>query len=285
MTKVLHAQSLWIRVESSLRAGAGEAGSVDLTIAREAHTGWPFIPAPTLKGLLHATLEEADAALAAAAFGSLQSRGLVSCADARVAALTVRSLKGVMAWVTAPAVIERLERDLAIGGLEGPADVEPVIGDAALCQEQSPLLERGSLLLEGMAFARTGNLPPGVADLLKPCAQSLGAGFDPSDRLVVVSDRAFGYFARHTLPAVTRVKLQYETKNVEPRHLFSQETVPPDTIFCGVVSYDSTRRDSRPQSQAARAWLGTLDGAVVQIGAGASVGLGICELAVRGPSM
>src|SRR5262245_12866022 len=48
--------------------------------------------------------------------GSSEFAGALSVTDARLLAFPVRSLKGVFAWVSCPAVLERLQRDAALAG-------------------------------------------------------------------------------------------------------------------------------------------------------------------------
>src|SRR4051794_16286752 len=124
---------LGLHAQTSLHPGAGTAlGVVDLPIQRERHTQWPTIPGSALKGVLRDACREKNKVnhdgdrkradsdeFLVAAFGpptdsAGESAGALSITDARLLAFPVRSLKGVFAWVTCSAVLERLRRDLAL---------------------------------------------------------------------------------------------------------------------------------------------------------------------------
>lgn len=277
------ADLLWIRVDSGLHVGSGDTGAaVDLGIARDALTGFPFVPASTLKGVLRET-ERPQSAPSVAALGSNTDRGLLSLDDARIVAISTRSLVGHVAWLTSPLVLERMQVAIELAGLDRPDAVPHLSGDDALCDERSPLLIEGSLLLEGLRFVRRGPLPAGVGGLLEPCATSLGSPFDPAERLVVVSDRAFAFFARHAIPSATRVKLDYKTKNATDKHLFSEESLAPDTLFCSVARWPdrSPSKPSAKKTAQAQGWFRGLSDSILQIGAGRTSGAGVCEVTVQ----
>ena len=139
----VHSAILGLHAQTSLHPGSGTAlGTVDLPVQRERHTLWPTIPGSALKGVLrdacrdHVKAEHGgDRAKAnrenrrlTAAFGpptesAAEHAGALSVTDARLLAFPVRSLKGVFAWVTCPAVLERLARP-GPGPSVGPRRVE-----------------------------------------------------------------------------------------------------------------------------------------------------------------
>src|SRR5207237_713332 len=82
----------------------------------------------------------------------------LSVTDARILAFPVRSLRGVFAWVTCPAVLLRLTRDLGLAGLDrGPLAVGDVVDTDALCAADSPLRVDGNkLVLEEFEFTCKG---------------------------------------------------------------------------------------------------------------------------------
>jgi CRISPR-associated protein Cmr4 len=140
---------LGLHAQTSLHPGSGTAlGTVDLPVQRERHTHWPTIAGSALKGILRDTCREKlkvhhkeerdqkegkllrsqrqvtneEDPLLVAAFGpgkisgdqSDAHAGALSVTDARLLAFPVRSLKGVFAWVSCPAVLQRLQRDWAL---------------------------------------------------------------------------------------------------------------------------------------------------------------------------
>src|SRR5438874_8114755 len=123
---------LGLHALTSLHPGTGTAlGLVDLPVQRERHTQWPTIPGSAIKGVARDACREHFAltdktdrktadkqnTLLRAAFGpdtdsAAEFAGAVSFTDARLLAFPVRSLAGVFAHVTCPAVLRRLTRDL-----------------------------------------------------------------------------------------------------------------------------------------------------------------------------
>src|SRR5439155_466845 len=82
--------------------------------------------------------------------------GALSLTDARMLAFPVRSLRGVFAWVTCPAVLERLNRDLSLAGMGGLKEIPKLAKEKAACDETSPLFVDGNkLVLEEFEFTRT----------------------------------------------------------------------------------------------------------------------------------
>ena len=70
--------------------------------------------------------------------------GALSLTDARILAFPVRSLKGVFAWVTCPAVLGRLNRDLKLGDSANELALPSAPGkDKTLWQQRGPLLVDG----------------------------------------------------------------------------------------------------------------------------------------------
>ena len=131
---------------SPLHCGAGQAaGAVDLPVARESHTGLPFVPGSSLKGVARDVCEKHDKEHVEGLFGSdppqpggpdadgdadtrgggaALKAGNLLFTDARLLALPVRSLQRSFLYVTSPLVLRRLERELRAFRIEDvlPAD-------------------------------------------------------------------------------------------------------------------------------------------------------------------
>ena len=128
---------------SPLHCGTGQtAGAVDLPVARESHTGLPFVPGSSLKGVARDVLEMHDERHVEGLFGSAPPQpggseddddetrshrhdggatlkaGNLLFTDARLLALPVRSLQRSFLYVTSPLVLLRLERELGAFGVE-----------------------------------------------------------------------------------------------------------------------------------------------------------------------
>ena len=287
---------LFLYAQTALHPGSGTTvGVVDLPVQRERHTQWPVVPAASLKGVLRDACRrriegksgrEADAdPRVVVAFGPPTSEadkhaGALTVTDARILAFPVRSLRGVFAWVTAPAVIARLNRDLALASLAPAGSPPSPERERAACAEGSPLLVgdgQDKLVLEEFEFSRSGSADP-VAGWIASNAVADEATRERLQRhLVLLHDDDFTHFVRHATEVVARVALEYERKTVRQGALFYQEFLPAETLFYAVVLASPSRRDDDGTSAAAiLSYLKESLPRVLQLGGDETTGKGIC---------
>jgi CRISPR-associated protein Cmr4 len=282
------AQLLFLHALTGLHPGSGTAlGVVDLPVSRERHTRWPLIPGSSLKGVLRAACsDKLDATEVAAIFGpgtanASDFAGAVSLTDARLLAFPVRSLRGVFAWVTCPAVLERLERDARLlGGLDAAVTSPRAERGEVRCSAKSDLLVADErLILEEFEYRRTGDAS-GAAHWIADRAVA-----DPATRerlrrnLVVLHDDDFTYFARHATEVLARVGLDYETKTVRRGALFYEEFLPPETLFyAGVLATDSRSREVELGAAGVLDLLTRSVPNVLQVGGDQTIGKGLCAV-------
>lgn len=282
---------LFVHALTGLHPGSGTAlGVVDLPVQRERHTEWPIIPGSSLKGILRAECarqagEKDENVLAA--FGpptgdAADHAGAAAFSDARILAFPVRSLTGVFAWVTCPAVLTRLARDVSVAtGGTLPA-VPPEIGkDRAACAADSPLVIRdGRLMLEEFEFSRSDDTDvKELADWIASRAVSdAGTAGRMRSHLAVLDDDDFTHFVRNATEVVARVGLD-ERKTVRKGALFYEEYVPAETIFYSLVLCSKSRRPNSTLTAADMLrWMGDHTPETLQIGGGETVGKGFCAV-------
>lgn len=288
---------LFIHAQTGLHPGVGTAlGTVDLPVQRERHTQWPVIPGSTLKGILRDACRPGngngqDQEDWLAAFGPETAEadkhaGALSLTDARILAFPVRSLKGVFAWVTCTAVLQRLHRDLRLAQTDGSTfspSASPSRNEA-LCRQDSPLLVDGNkLVLEEFEFERTADAN-GEADWISDRAVADEATQKRlQSHLVVLHDDDFTHFVRHATEVVARVGLDYERKTVKPGALFYEEFLPPETLFYSVVLASPSRRDGyvKDAGEILKYIQESLP-PVLQIGADETIGKGFCAVRLQG---
>lgn len=284
---------LFIHALSGLHPGSGTAlGHVDLPVARERHTRWPLIPASTLKGVLRDACRPSGPSRDEwlAVFGPEPDNaeahaGALSLTDARILAFPVRSLKGVFAWVTCPAVLHRLNRDLGLvkdgASLAGIPSLSE--GEAA-CAAQSPLLIDGErLVLEEFDFTRTGEADA-VAKWIAEHAVSGEETKNVKAHLIVADDEAFGHFVQFATEVTARIALAHDTKTVKPGALFYEEFLPAETLFYSLVFAEPSRRkDIKMSAAEVVAWVeqGLRLPQTLQIGADETIGKGLCAVHLR----
>ncbi len=302
-TKEQAAGLLFLHAQTGLHPGSGTAlGAVDLPVQRERHTGWPTVPGSALKGILRDACREAakskpehggsrqkanegDADLVAV-FGpgkgtdASDHAGALAITDARLAAFPVRSLRGVFAWVTCPLALVRLNRDLRLAGRPALAGVPENLADSELlCAANSPLRVGDKVVLEEFEYAATGTCDEVAAWFATSATADPLTASRLRGHLAVVSDNAFGHYARFATEIVARVALDYATKTVKDGALFYQEVLPAETLLYAVALANPSRTDKHPMAaDAVLAYLRAQLTAkpVVQIGGDETVGKGLC---------
>lgn len=274
-TKTTHGGLLMIHALTSLHPGSGTAlGTVDLPVQRERHTGWPTIAGSALKGILRdayremrkanhgndrKTANEKDSELVAI-FGpgapedSSAHAGALTVTDARILAFPVRSLRGVFAWVTCQAVLERLCRDLQLVGMAYPQlpKAWPGKNQALVTNESSLMVQhdnKAKIVLEEFDFDIAGRCDE-VANWLSSHASD-GDNYS-ADRLkthlAILHDDDFTYFVRHATEIVARIALDYERKTVKQGALFYQEFLPAETLMYSLLLANDSRKKNQNQS-------------------------------------
>lgn len=273
--------------ETPIHIGIGQvSGAIDLPVAREAVTGYPVLPASSLKGALRdkarwsegglepKQAEAGDGANALQAKakeepsprvkrdaikvnrlfgpelvgGANDAAGAVLIGDGKLLLLPIRSFHKTFRWVTCPFVLARLNRDLAMAGLDakwidGPLSLRPAtvtlvqsshaqVFEAFVAPDVNAAGNAPSadIRLEEFLFRAREN------DALATLAENLSA-FVPAgapavqEHLALIPDDAFAYFCRNALPARQRNALEKYSKRVDGGALWSEESVAADTVF------------------------------------------------------
>jgi len=285
MTPSTTARILALLAESSIHPGAGlPRNGIDLPVAREAATDYPFVPGSGVKGALRQTLIQAHPGLANRLFGTQEDgAGSLLVSDARLLLLPVRSLTGAYKWLTCPHLIERYRRDRARCGAAAialPSQWDTVLRENT---EPPPVMADGAgpapdrLFLEEWLFEVKGPPPDKVIALLKTAI----ADADAADRLAngylaIVSDDEFAWFARHGLAVQARNRLRNKADDENDNgpeftkkslNLWYEETLPPDTVLYLIVA----ERQSGALADA-EGWLNHLH--YLQLGGNETIGQG-----------
>jgi CRISPR-associated protein Cmr4 len=217
--------------ETFVHPGSGQnTGAIDLPVAREAATGYPFVAGSSLKGALRDSYEQKNPDNADRVFGKQENAGSLLVSDARLLLLPVRSLSSAYKWVTCPHLLERLKRDTLRSGGEGSFESPCVENRRALSQGN------GRLFLEERSFDVTGAPGEDVIQALESLIPDEGARNRLADQLTILSDDDFTWFARYGLAVQARNALDNETKTTKPGALWYEETLPPDTLMYAVLA-------------------------------------------------
>lgn len=287
---------VFIHALTGLHPGGGTAlGVVDLPVRRERHTNWPLIPGSSLKGVLRNafnrktgiapdTSPEVLALFGPKADSEEVHAGALTISDARILAFPVRSLSGVFAWVTCPAVMERLARDLNIISGGFVPEIPKPEKNCAYCAPRSPLASEGKMILEEFEFS--------VKDSSSSLAEWMASRVisdEPTQKrfrshLAVLHDDDFTHFVSTATEIVARIGLDYDLKTVRKSALFYEEYLPPETLLYSLaICQDSYRADYRASGKELLEMVRDMHPPYVQIGGGETVGKGICAIRFINP--
>lgn len=283
---------LGLLAETSIHAGTGQIlGAVDLPIEREAHTGWPCVYGSGVKGALRALAHHKQLPSLEVVFGpevnsASDHAGAVAVSDARLLLLPVRALDAAYRWVTCPAILERLARDLRrIGAKRPSAPIPRVPRSSVLVDEAVPIdLDRAGVFLEELRFEVAPADLSGVIGMVSALIGDDATREHLAERLTVVDDVVFGDLIRSAaIPVTAHVKLKYDTKTVDGSALRYEESLPPDTVLYTVLSAFDSRKDG--DKLRAEDVLSAITSTLfetypyLQIGGNETVGMGWCRVA------
>lgn len=281
---------VYFYVETPLHAGSGRGlAAVDLPIQRERITGYPLVQASGIKGKLR---DEVWQRLNATPEGKAQFKtifgpgsevggepaehaGAISPGDARLLLFPVRSLAGVFAWVTSRDALARFFRDATAGQqlleinrngekvtLQLPSEPLP---DQALVAPGATIKTGNYVVLEEFSFAPIDNQNVmDIAEWLAANALPAGPEYDywrkklPTS-LVVLPENAFRDFTLYATEVVTRVRLEDEKKTVASGALWTEESLPSDTLLylpLQVTRARSYDKQGKPTSGVPTDWYG-----------------------------
>lgn len=305
---------LYIFTRTPLHVGAGSSvGAIDQPIQRERHTGFPIMPASSLKGPIADVWNEdlveeegengkrrrvrvgrnGERSPAAWLFGSDDATeafaGAVQFSEGRLLAFPIRSAKGSFAWITSPLILRRAARDIGEGiataGLipEFPKGSNEADGCACFA-EGGELAIGDKIVLEDYAFRRLPGECGKLGENLRAIWPEEPVWNEISKRLVILSDGMMSFFARNACEIAQHVRINDETGTADEGGLFNQENVPSETLFYSAVHFFKERDpgkkgNGRAAEEAEEAFRAKLnEKAVYQFGGDASTGLGYCSV-------
>lgn len=293
---------LCLLTRTPLHVGAGASiGAIDQPIVRERHTGFPIIPASSLKGTFSDEWNERNGSgklkrsddgnwLFGVGADTDAAAGAIQLSEARLLAFPIRSAKGSFAWITSPLLLQRAVRDGVLekgvlDRLKEPKDDEAVF-DAG---PDGKLSIGGKIVLEEYTFKAVPWL--GLTQLSEAVATLVDD--DPvwnelKDRLVILSNGMMSFFAQNACEIAQHVRIDDETGTAAGSALFNQENVPGETFFYSVVHAFEERtanssRDTRRSAEAALNAFGdkVAQKQVFQFGGDASTGHGYCTVKIN----
>ena len=258
-----------------LHLGSGQvSGAVDLPITRDSATGFPLIPATSLKGVARENVSLAskkddprieellfgktiDAALTDADGEGDQDNantatGQLCFSEARLVAYPARSLNRPFVHITCPLILERLWREARAFGVDFDCQFRvPEGAEGVWASVSSQALDRQPLIIEDLLIDRervvfsnkTLELAKTLASLIPASDAATQDRF--IDNLVVLRDADFNELMERIIPIRARTKLtggkttdkwkNPETNKEESGNLWYEEHLPTDCLFASFV--------------------------------------------------
>lgn len=289
---------LVIQALSPLHAGTGQStGAVDLALAREKATGFPYLPGSGLKGALRDRCEQMEQTRQSTrvVFGPEQKdagehAGALIVGDGLLLLLPVRSLHGTFAYVTSPYLIRRLLRDWREVSRSTKLPEVPVIAQMERCLTAEPSLlkpvtGKPRVVLEDLDFACEA-MKPALGELLGklvyPEERDRTERETLVQRLCILHDDVMAYLAQQGTDVVARIALDPETKTVKTGALWYEENLPTETILYSLVTAMAPRGSQHPGGNGVGETLRQLVQLPLQLGGNATIGCGRSQLVLSG---
>lgn len=257
---------VFLYAETPLHAGSGAAlGAVDLPVQRERMSNLPMVQGSGIKGALRAELNgrktEGWPQLDKALFGreppqkgrkedenAEDKAGALSLLDARLLLLPVRTVWGGFAWVTSPMILQRFARDLEVAGLGVPAwQALQTDDEKARVGTKSTVAKGTSFIIEDLEYEAVADpMVDTLAAWLAENAVPKTPGYKPfADRLAlqlaVVGDAEMKLLSERGTEVVTRVRIDNETGTVANGALWTEESLPAETLLWSLAFFAEER--------------------------------------------
>ena len=264
-----------------LHVSSGQAeGAIDLPVTKESHTGFPVIPASSLKGVARDAMKEVSEEYVTKWFGPKTdgkgtelSAGALVFTEARLVAYAARSLNRPFLYVTSRLVLERLLRDLRAANIKALDPLTLPQGEVLVTDKS---LEKPPIVLEDAVYSNGGVFSPELEAIANALARLLPASEDATRNrfakgLVLVPDNDFAFLTSR-LPVRARIKLgENKTTSDKEGNLWYEEQVPSDCLFVSMIGERRGKKNALSDFQTQSKEL-----EVAQIGGNETVGEGIC---------
>ncbi len=199
--------------------------------------------------------------------------GAISITDARLLAFPVRSNVSPFVWVTCPAVLTRLNRDLGLCSYGKtvpdirPTNVDSYITVIGQIQDKAVVMEDLAVSIEAP--------PEGIA-ILKEIITDL---VPQISRLLLISDQNFSFLVQSATEVQPQIKINIETGTAKDGSLRYQELLPSDSVLYSLVFYAKERiQEEGLLPEAIRDLVVSAVSTHIQMGGDITLGRGLMEI-------
>ncbi|SBS35742.1 RAMP superfamily protein [Marinomonas spartinae] len=234
--------------QTILHCGSGQSvGIVDQPIARDRATHLPLVPGSTVRGVLRAHISQQNDELTNILFGYQKpdsepsSAGALSITDAHLLLLPVRTVYGILAYATCPFILQRYKKDLKLD-LTIPTIADDQ--DQALYPNGNPNKHDNVMVLEDLDLKAkectdTQKWAEHIAETLY--TKDSDDYNDMSKRIIILPDTVFSFLAETATEIRTRIRINQDSGVVDKGALWTEESLPAESVLWGVYSVDKTR--------------------------------------------
>ena len=273
----------WLHAITPIHAGAGRGlGYIDMPIAREKVTAWPYIPGSSIKGVIadhfgasdEDTRRKEENRVLKAAFGTSGSdndcaAGALVFTDANILCIPIRSFYGTFAWVTSPFCLKRT------GTAENLPDF-PGESYAFITDDSKLAGDDGKIYLEDLdisaqKISQAGRIADEIAASVFGDNQEWRKIF--AERFVIVSDDLFTFLCESGTEVNAHIRINSKTGIVDTGALWYEESLPVETVLTGRVWCDKVFVDGVTAADLFERFCGK--NLTLQIGGKASTGKGL----------
>jgi CRISPR-associated protein Cmr4 len=244
-----------LRTLSPLHCGIGQGlNDIDLPTARNSVTGHPIIPGSSLKGVLkdHYQSTKGTDPLFTTLFGLDPEQksednfaSAIAFGDCNLVALPVRSFYGTFCYLASPITLRMFKTLYERCGISNKLLRLPKIENFHIALTKNSLLKgnENTILLEELDL-----LIEKDNEDTEEWAEVLAMQFftDPDQqemfkqRFAIADENVLNFLCTSALPVDAHIAIDDKTGTVKPGMLWYEETVPPESLFAGVVGFDKS---------------------------------------------
>ncbi len=227
--------------QTVLHCGAGQSiGTVDQPIMREKATHLPIAPSASVRGVMkqyfwqHA-MEKAE--LTRTLFGDNKRSGALSLTDAHLLLLPVRSVYGVLAYVTCPFILRRYQADQpTLASLPIPVTGTEQAFVTSANRNSAPNQTEKTVVLDLL------DLPAQADDAAEQWATKISESVYPDDvesraylhdRIIILPDDLFTFLTQTAMDIRSRIRIDPKTGVVADGALWTEENLPAESVLWG----------------------------------------------------
>lgn len=239
-----------LRTVTPMHVGASEgSGIVDNPIQREASTNIPKVESSSLKGSLKQCCEnKLSIEEIRMIFGDNNSGGQVAFTDLKLLFFPLKSSRNIFSLITCPYILERFFEETILYKTEHIENLKDLIDGCKNINNDNAFvisnLQDKEVYLENYQF-KLKQLNSENKYEFKNC-QWLK---DIINRIVIISNDNFVDFVSYYTEVVTRNKINESTGTTEDTGLYTEEYIPSEAIFYGIVSRFDNILDEKVNSE------------------------------------